>query len=147
MAFAATGLTHSADHLAAGTLILLAMFGFTGGVGTTALGPSGMLIAVGAYLIIHNAKLWLGVLDEEQVDVDLHLPADRIATAGQLHLPVEPELAAIQDRVKLDAGDLAERGLPRRGVLTDGRDRASDPADRELTVDLGAAVVMETHRG
>ena len=41
MAFAAAGLTHSAEHLAAGTLILLALFGFAGGVGTTALGPGG----------------------------------------------------------------------------------------------------------
>jgi uncharacterized membrane protein YfcA len=51
MAFAAAGLTHSADHLAAGTLILLAVFGFAGGVGTTALGPGGVLVTIGLLLL------------------------------------------------------------------------------------------------
>jgi hypothetical protein len=51
MAFAATGLTHSADHLSAGTLILLAVFGFAGGVGTTALGPGGVLVTIGLFLL------------------------------------------------------------------------------------------------
>jgi uncharacterized protein len=51
MAFAAAGLTHSADHLAAGTLILLGLFGFAGGVGTTALGPGGVLVTVGLFLL------------------------------------------------------------------------------------------------
>jgi uncharacterized membrane protein YfcA len=51
MAFAAAGLTHSADHLAAGTLILLAIFGFAGGVGTTALGPGGVLVTIGLFLL------------------------------------------------------------------------------------------------
>jgi uncharacterized protein len=50
MAFAAAGLTHSADHLAVGTLILLALFGFAGGVGTTALGPGGVLVTIGLFL-------------------------------------------------------------------------------------------------
>jgi uncharacterized protein len=50
-AFAAAGLTHSADHLAAGTLILLALFGFAGGVGTTALGPGGVLVTIGLFLL------------------------------------------------------------------------------------------------
>ena len=47
---AAVGLTHSADHLSAGTLILLALFGFAGGVGTTALGPGGVLVTIGLFL-------------------------------------------------------------------------------------------------
>ncbi len=51
MAFAAAGLTHSADHLAAGTLILLGLFGFAGGVGTTALGPGGVLVTIGLVLL------------------------------------------------------------------------------------------------
>jgi uncharacterized membrane protein YfcA len=51
MAFAAAGLTHSADHLAVGTLILLALFGFAGGVGTTALGPGGVLVTIGLFLL------------------------------------------------------------------------------------------------
>jgi uncharacterized protein len=51
MAFAAAGLTHSADHLAAGTLIALAVFGFAGGVGTTALGPGGVLVTIGLFLL------------------------------------------------------------------------------------------------
>jgi uncharacterized protein len=51
MAFAAAGLTHSADHLAAGTLILLGLFGFAGGVGTTALGPGGVLVTIGLFLL------------------------------------------------------------------------------------------------
>jgi uncharacterized protein len=51
MAFAAAGLTHSADHLSAGTLILLALFGFAGGVGTTALGPGGVLVTIGLFLL------------------------------------------------------------------------------------------------
>jgi uncharacterized protein len=51
MAFAAAGLTQSADHLAAGTLILLAVFGFAGGVGTTALGPGGVLVTIGLFLL------------------------------------------------------------------------------------------------
>lgn len=50
MAFAAAGLTHSADHLSAGTLILLGLFGFAGGVGTTALGPGGVLVTIGLFL-------------------------------------------------------------------------------------------------
>ncbi len=50
MAFAAAGLTQSADHLSAGTLILLALFGFAGGVGTTALGPGGVLVTIGLFL-------------------------------------------------------------------------------------------------
>jgi uncharacterized protein len=49
-ALAAAGLTHSADHLSAGTLILLALFGFAGGVGTTALGPGGVLVTIGLFL-------------------------------------------------------------------------------------------------
>jgi uncharacterized membrane protein YfcA len=51
MALAAAGLTHSADHLSAGTLILLAVFGFAGGVGTTALGPGGVLVTIGLFLL------------------------------------------------------------------------------------------------
>jgi uncharacterized membrane protein YfcA len=51
IAFAAAGLTHSADHLAAGTLALLALFGFAGGVGTTALGPGGVLVTIGLFLL------------------------------------------------------------------------------------------------
>jgi uncharacterized protein len=51
IAFAAAGLTHSADHLGAGTLILLALFGFAGGVGTTALGPGGVLVTIGLFLL------------------------------------------------------------------------------------------------
>lgn len=51
MPFAAAGLTHSADHLAAGTLVLLALFGFAGGVGTTALGPGGVLVTIGLFLL------------------------------------------------------------------------------------------------
>ena len=51
MAFAAAGLTHSADHLAAGTLVILALFGFAGGVGTTALGPGGVLVTIGLFLL------------------------------------------------------------------------------------------------
>lgn len=51
MAFAAAGLTHSAAHLAAGTLILLGLFGFAGGVGTTALGPGGALVTIGLFLV------------------------------------------------------------------------------------------------
>ena len=50
MVFAAAGLTHSADHLSAGTLILLGLFGFAGGVGTTALGPGGVLVTIGLFL-------------------------------------------------------------------------------------------------
>jgi uncharacterized protein len=51
MAFAAAGLTHSADHLAAGTLVLLGLFGLAAGVGTTALGPGGVLITIGLFLL------------------------------------------------------------------------------------------------
>jgi uncharacterized membrane protein YfcA len=51
IAFAAAGLTQSADHLAAGTLVLLALFGFAGGVGTTALGPGGVLVTIGLFLL------------------------------------------------------------------------------------------------
>ena len=51
MAFAAAGLTHSADHLAAGTLLLLGLFGFAGGVGTTALGPGGVLVTIGLFVL------------------------------------------------------------------------------------------------
>jgi uncharacterized protein len=51
IAFGAAGLTHSADHLAAGTLVLLALFGFAGGVGTTALGPGGVLVTIGLFLL------------------------------------------------------------------------------------------------
>jgi hypothetical protein len=51
MVFAAAGLTQSADHLAAGTLVLLALFGFAGGVGTTALGPGGVLVTIGLFLL------------------------------------------------------------------------------------------------
>jgi uncharacterized membrane protein YfcA len=50
IAFAAAGLTHSADHLSAGTLVLLGVFGFAGGVGTTALGPGGVLVTIGLFL-------------------------------------------------------------------------------------------------
>jgi len=51
MVLAAAGLTHNADHLAAGTLVLLALFGFAGGVGTTALGPGGVLVTIGLFLL------------------------------------------------------------------------------------------------
>ncbi|MGZ4178517.1 MAG: sulfite exporter TauE/SafE family protein [Solirubrobacteraceae bacterium] len=51
MPLAAAGLTHSADHLAAGTLVLLGLFGFAGGVGTTALGPGGVLVTIGLFLL------------------------------------------------------------------------------------------------
>jgi uncharacterized membrane protein YfcA len=51
MPLAAAGLTHSADHLAAGTLVLLGLFAFAGGVGTTALGPGGVLVTIGLFLL------------------------------------------------------------------------------------------------
>jgi uncharacterized membrane protein YfcA len=51
IAFGAAGLTQSADHLPAGTLVLLALFGFVGGVGTTALGPGGVLVTIGLFLL------------------------------------------------------------------------------------------------
>ncbi|HTU98364.1 MAG TPA: sulfite exporter TauE/SafE family protein [Solirubrobacteraceae bacterium] len=51
IAFATAGLTHSADHLAAGTLVLLGLFGFAGGIGTTALGPGGVLVTIGLFLL------------------------------------------------------------------------------------------------
>jgi uncharacterized protein len=51
MAFAAAGLTHNADHLSVGTLVLLGLFGFAGGVGTTALGPGGVLVTIGLFLL------------------------------------------------------------------------------------------------
>jgi uncharacterized membrane protein YfcA len=51
MAFAAAGLTHSADHLSAGTLILLGLFGFAGGVGATTLGLGGVLVTIGLFLL------------------------------------------------------------------------------------------------
>jgi uncharacterized protein len=51
MALAVAGLTHSADHLAGGTLVLLGLFGFAGGVGTTALGPGGVLVTIGLYVL------------------------------------------------------------------------------------------------
>jgi uncharacterized protein len=43
-------ITHSADHLAAGTLVLLGLFAYAGGVGTTALGPGGVLVTIGLFL-------------------------------------------------------------------------------------------------
>jgi len=45
---------------------------------------------------------------QQQLDVHLHLPADRVATARHLHLPVESELAAVEARPELQPGDLAE---------------------------------------
>jgi hypothetical protein len=48
---AAAGLTHNADHLSAGTLVLLGLFGFAGGVGTTALGPGGVLVTIGLFAL------------------------------------------------------------------------------------------------
>src|SRR4051812_12276716 len=75
---------------------------------------------------------------EEQVDVELHVPADHDATAGQLHLPVEAELAAVEARVQLQARDLAEAALPRRGGVTAGRDRAGGAPHRELALHLGS---------
>jgi hypothetical protein len=51
MAFAAAGLTDNADHLSAGTLVLLGLFGFAGGVGTTALGPGGVLVTIGLFVL------------------------------------------------------------------------------------------------
>jgi hypothetical protein len=50
---------------------------------------------------------------EQQVDVHRHLPADRVATAGQLHLPLESEVAAVEARVELQSRDLAEAAQPR----------------------------------
>jgi hypothetical protein len=50
---------------------------------------------------------------EQQIDVHLHIPADRVATARQLHLPLESELAAVEARLELQSRDLAEGG--RRG--------------------------------
>ena len=43
-------IAHSADHLAAGTLVLLGVFAYAGGVGTTALGPGGVLVTIGLFL-------------------------------------------------------------------------------------------------
>jgi uncharacterized protein len=51
MPLAAAVLTHSADHLAGGTLVLLGLFGFAGGVGTTALGPGGVLVTIGLFVL------------------------------------------------------------------------------------------------
>ena len=50
-----------------------------------------------------------------------HVPADRVATARQLHLPLEAELAAVEGRLELQSRDLAVGGLSRRGVATAGR--------------------------
>jgi hypothetical protein len=51
MPLAAAAITQSADHLAAATLVLLGLFGFAGGVGTTALGPGGVLVTIGLFLL------------------------------------------------------------------------------------------------
>lgn len=51
MAFAAAGLTNSAYHLAAGMLVVLGLLGFAGGVGTTALGPGGVLVTIGLFAL------------------------------------------------------------------------------------------------
>jgi hypothetical protein len=83
---------------------------------------------------------------EQQIDVHLHLPADRVATARQLHLPLEAELAAVEARAELQSRDLAEGGQSRWGVVTAGGDRARDAPDRELAVDLCPAVVGEANR-
>ena len=40
---------------------------------------------------------------EQQIDAHLHIPADRVATARELHLPVESELAAVEGRPELQS--------------------------------------------
>ena len=82
---------------------------------------------------------------EQQIDVHLHIPADRVATARQLHLPLESERAAVEARLELEPRDLAEAARSRWGVVTAGGDRARNAPDRELAVDLCLAVVGEAN--
>jgi hypothetical protein len=82
---------------------------------------------------------------EQQIDVHLHIPADRVAAARQLHLPLESELATVEARVELQSRDLAEGARSWWRVVTAGGDRARDASDRELAVDLCPAVVDEAN--
>src|SRR3954468_6496538 len=106
---------------------------------------------VALLLVTWSVDMWLApalfavLADQEQVDVELHVPADRDATPRQLHLPVEAVLATVEARVELQARDLAEAALARCGVVTAGPDRARHAPDRELAFDLGSAVVGEAN--
>src|SRR3954468_13777509 len=106
---------------------------------------------VALLLVTWSVDMWLApalfrvLADEQQVDVELHVPADRHAAPRQLHLPLEAELAAVEARVQLQPRDLAEAALARCGVGTAGRDRARHAPDRELAFDLGPAVVGEAN--
>src|SRR6266545_1330669 len=80
---------------------------------------------------------------EQQIDVHLDIPAHRVATARQLHLPIESELAAVEARLHLQSRDLAEAARSRWGVVTAGGDRARDAPDRELAVQCHQAVAVE----
>ena len=86
------------------------------------------------------------ISQEQQIDIQPDLPADGVATARQLHLPVESELAAVEARPELQACDLAEAGQPRCGEVTARADRARHAPDRELAVDLDHIVVARAGR-
>src|SRR4051812_10167219 len=70
--------------------------------------------------------------DQQQIDVPLAAPAARVAPAGQLHLPREAEVAAVEARLELQSRDLAVAARPRRRIAPAGADRARDAPDREL---------------
>jgi hypothetical protein len=82
----------------------------------------------------------------DQVDVHLDIPAHRVATSRQLHLPLKSEVAAVKPRVELQPGDLAEGAWPRWRVVAGSADRARDASDRELAVDLRLARSGEAGR-
>jgi uncharacterized membrane protein YfcA len=95
MALAAVGLTHSADHLAAGTLIVLALFGFAGGVGTTALGPGGVLVTIGLFLLSGLPPAAIsGTAIATNVGSAL-LGTGAFARSGQLRGPSTRRMAAV----------------------------------------------------
>ncbi|HXD67497.1 MAG TPA: sulfite exporter TauE/SafE family protein [Solirubrobacteraceae bacterium] len=95
MAFAAAGLTHSAAHLPAGTLLLLGLFGFAGGVGTTALGPGGALVTIGLFLV---SGLPPAAVSGTAIAANLGaaiLGTGAFARSGQLRGPETRRMAAI----------------------------------------------------
>jgi hypothetical protein len=79
-------------------------------------------------------------------DVHPHVPADRVATAGQLHLPLESERAAVKAGVE-QSRDLAEAPRARGGVVAAGADRSGDAPDRQLAVVFAPAAIDGATRG
>src|SRR5262249_15025675 len=76
------------------------------------------------------------LLDELEMDTQRHLVAEHLAAVGQLHVPVEPVVVAVDLGLQVESEPLVlVRSDGRAGELALGDDRLGDALDGQLSVD------------